>query len=92
MARIGGSPPIFEGRNFSYWKARMGANLDAIAPEVWHATKQGFTSDLSTDSDEYWLARVVVFGISRLDVGLIRSKLAAGSNLTSVDLISCYAS
>ena len=44
------------------------------------------------DSDEQGLARGggrLVY--SRLVVRLIMSKLATGSNLTSVDLISCYA-
>ena len=49
MARMGGSAPIFEGRNFAYWKARMGAYLDAIASEVWHAIKVGFSGDFTTD-------------------------------------------
>src|SRR4026207_832630 len=40
---MGGSPPHFEGKNFAYWKVRMTAYLDAIAPEVWLATKTGFT-------------------------------------------------
>ena len=40
---MGGSPPHFEGNNFAYWKVRMAAYLDAIAPEVWLATKTGFT-------------------------------------------------
>jgi len=40
---MGGSPPHFEGKNFAYWKVRMAAYLDAIAPEVWMATKTGFT-------------------------------------------------
>ena len=31
---MGGSPPHFEGKNFAYWKVRMTAYLDAIAPEV----------------------------------------------------------
>ena len=43
MAKMGGSPPHFEGKNFAYWKVRMAAYLDAIAPEVWLATKTGFT-------------------------------------------------
>src|SRR6185503_17028005 len=43
MAKMGGSPPHFEGKNFAYWKVRMVAYLDAIAPEVWLATKTGFT-------------------------------------------------
>ena len=50
MAKSGGSPPIFDGLNFGYWKARMGAYLDAIAPEVWHATKVGFTGELTSDN------------------------------------------
>ena len=34
MAKMGGSPPHFEGKNFAYWKVRMAAYLDAIAPEL----------------------------------------------------------
>jgi len=41
------------------------------------------------DSDEHGLARVA---FSRLEVGLIMSKLATGSNLTSIVLNSCYVS
>jgi hypothetical protein len=48
MAKMGGSLPLFEGRNFAYWKARMAAFLDAIAPEVWLAIENGFTGDLTT--------------------------------------------
>ena len=40
---MGGSPPHFEGKNFAYWKVRMATYLDAVAPEVWLATKTGFT-------------------------------------------------
>ena len=43
MAKMGGSLPHFEGKNFPYCKVRMAAYLDAIAPEVWMATKTGFT-------------------------------------------------
>ena len=39
---MGGPPPHFEGKNFAYWKVRMAAYLDAIAPEVWLATKTGW--------------------------------------------------
>ena len=46
---MGGSPPHFEGKNFAYWKVRMAAYLDAIAPEVWLATKTGFTGTPSTE-------------------------------------------
>ena len=40
---MGGSPPHFEGKNFAYWKVCMAVYLDAIGPEVWLATKTGFT-------------------------------------------------
>jgi len=46
---MGGSPPHFEGKNFAYWKVCMGAYLDAIAPEVWIATKTGFTRNLTSE-------------------------------------------
>ena len=49
MAKMGGSPPHFEGKNFTYWKVRMTAYLDAIAPEVWLATKTGFTGNLTPE-------------------------------------------
>ena len=45
MAKMGGSPPHFEGKNFDYWKVRMATYLDVIAPEVWLATKTGFTEN-----------------------------------------------
>ena len=46
---MGSSPPHFEGKNFAYWKVRMAAYLDAIAPEVWLATKTGFTGTPTTE-------------------------------------------
>ena len=49
MTKMGGSPPHFEGKNFAYWKVRMAAYLDAIAPEVWLATKTGFTGTPTTE-------------------------------------------
>jgi hypothetical protein len=56
MAKMGGSPPHFEGKNFAFWKVRMAAYLDAIAPEVWLATKVGFTGDPTPDQLK-WNAR-----------------------------------
>ena len=41
---MGGGPPHFDGRKFSYWKVRMAAYLKAISPEVWKVTKDGFDS------------------------------------------------
>jgi hypothetical protein len=49
MTKMGGSPPLFEGRNFAYWKAHMATYLNAIAPEVWLAIENGFIGDLTTD-------------------------------------------
>ncbi len=49
MAKMSGSAPHFEGKNFAYWKVRMAAYLDAIAPEVWLATKTGFTGTHTTE-------------------------------------------
>ena len=62
MARVGGSVPHFEGKNFAYWKVRMGAYLDAISPEVWMATKTGFTDDLTPEQHRWNAkARNVIF-------------------------------
>ena len=62
MAKMGGSPPYFEGKNFAYWKVRMAAYLDAIAPKVWLATKTGFTEN-PTPEQLKWntKARNVIF-------------------------------
>ena len=49
MAKMGGSPPHFDGKNFAYCKVRMGAYLDAISPDVWTATKNGFDGDLTPE-------------------------------------------
>jgi hypothetical protein len=38
-----GPPSIFEGNNFSYWKIRMEAYLEAIDVRVYRAIAQGFT-------------------------------------------------
>jgi hypothetical protein len=56
MAKMGGGPPLFDGRNFSYWKSRMGAYLDALGPDVWNATKTGYTGAL-TPEQQKWNAK-----------------------------------
>ena len=62
MAKMGGSPPHFEGKNFAYWKVRMAAYLDAIAPEVWLATKTGFTGTPTSEQLKWNAkARNVIF-------------------------------
>jgi len=53
MAKMSSSPSHFEGKNFAYWKVRMGAYLDVIAPEVWMATKTGFTGDLTSEQQKW---------------------------------------
>ena len=42
MSHRDGPPPIFEGDNFSYWKIRMEAYLEAIDVGILRAASQGF--------------------------------------------------
>jgi hypothetical protein len=66
MARKGSGPPLFDGKNFSYWKSRMGAYLDALSLDVWIATKTGYTGDL-TPEQQKWNAKArnaIIEGIS----------------------------
>ena len=42
MSHGDGPPPVFEGDDFSYWKIRMEAYLDALDVGVLRATSQGF--------------------------------------------------
>jgi hypothetical protein len=49
MAKMGSRPPLFDGKNFFYWKSRMGAYLDALGLEVWNATKTGYTVALTPE-------------------------------------------
>ena len=44
---MGGDPPHFDGRKFAYWKVRMSAYLEAISPEVWKVTKDGYASSVA---------------------------------------------
>jgi hypothetical protein len=44
--------PLFDGRNFSYWKSRMGAYIDALGPDVWNATKIGYTGALTPEQQK----------------------------------------
>jgi hypothetical protein len=59
-------PPLFDGRNFSYWKSRMGAYLYALSLDVWIVTKTDYTRAL-TPEQQKWNARarnVIIEGIS----------------------------
>ena len=42
MSHGDGSPPIFEGDDFPYWKIRMEAYLEALDVEILRAASQGF--------------------------------------------------
>jgi hypothetical protein len=66
MAKMGSGPPLFDRRNFSYWKSRMGAYLDALGPNVWNATKTSYTEAL-TPEQQKWNAKArnaIIEGIS----------------------------
>jgi hypothetical protein len=66
MAKMGSGSALFDGRNFSYWKSRMGAYLDALCPDVWNATKIGYTGPL-TPKQQKWNAKArnaIIEGIS----------------------------
>jgi hypothetical protein len=59
-------PSLFDGRNFSYWKSQMGAYLDALSPDVWNATKTGYTGALTSEQQK-WNAKArnaLIEGIS----------------------------
>jgi hypothetical protein len=66
MTKMGSGPTLFDGRNFSYWKSRMGAYLDALGPDVWYATKTGYTEAL-TSKQQKWNVKArnaIIEGIS----------------------------
>jgi hypothetical protein len=46
-------PPLSDGRNFSYWKSQMDAYLDALSPDVWNATKIGYTGALTPEQQKW---------------------------------------
>jgi hypothetical protein len=53
---MGSGPPLFDGFFFSYWKSWMDAYLDALGPDVWNATKTGYTGAL-TPEQQKWNAK-----------------------------------
>jgi hypothetical protein len=64
MARMGSGPPMFDGINFSYWKSRIGAYLDALSLNVWNATKTGYTGALTPENKS---------GMLRLEIQLSKA-------------------
>jgi hypothetical protein len=66
MVKMGNRPLLLDGRNFFYWKFRMGAYLDALGPDVWNATKTGYTGVL-IPKQQKWNAKArnaIIKGIS----------------------------
>eukprot|EP00253_Pinus_taeda_P003737 PITA_03737 len=44
-------PPIFDGRNFIYWKVRITAYLQSLGTEVWDIVETGYTFPSATPTD-----------------------------------------
>src|SRR6266540_2951705 len=43
MALGDGSPPVFDGSDYQYWKVRMACFLEATGTNVWRVTVEGYT-------------------------------------------------
>ena len=44
-------PPIFDGRNFAYWKVRITTYLQSLGIEVWDIMETGHTFPSSTPTN-----------------------------------------
>ena len=44
-------PPIFDGKNFNYWKERVTAYLQSLGTEVWDIVETGYTFPSATPID-----------------------------------------
>ena len=44
-------PPIFDGRNFVYWKVRTTTYLQSLGTEVLDVVEEGYTFPLATPID-----------------------------------------
>ena len=42
MAFGDGSPPVFDGCDYHYWKVRMACFLEAAGTDVWRVTVEGY--------------------------------------------------
>ena len=38
-----GNAPVFDGTDYTYWKARMQAYLESVDPNAWVVTVDGFS-------------------------------------------------
>ena len=44
-------PPILDGNNYGYWKARMSAFLKSIDNKTWKAVVNGWSAPLNKDAE-----------------------------------------
>ena len=56
MAPGSSGPPKLDGRNYSYWKARMAGYLEAINPLAWEVTNKAVAGVMYEDHTK-WNAR-----------------------------------
>ena len=50
---MGGSVPIFDGNDFSYWKNRMQAYMESISPKVWEAASVGYRTPYTLEQAKW---------------------------------------
>ena len=55
MAPGSSVPPKLDGRNYSYWKARMEGYLEALNPLAWEVTDKAM--DVMDEDQTKWNAR-----------------------------------
>ena len=44
-------PPLFDGTNYAFWKARMSVFLKSLSGEIWDAVEDGWTPPSFTADD-----------------------------------------
>ena len=44
-------PPLFDGTNYTFWKAWMAVFLKSISGEVWDAVEDGWTPTFIAEDD-----------------------------------------
>ena len=49
MAPESSGPPKLDGRNYSYWKARMAGYLEALNPLAWEVTDKAVAGVMDED-------------------------------------------
>ena len=50
MAQGSIGPPKFDGRNYSYWKARMAGYLEALNSLAWEVTDKAIAGNIESAS------------------------------------------